>query len=294
MANARFCPDVMYAPGSTREPHATWACADGWRELACDARPAIPACATGGTRAVGEPCIASMQCQSLLCTAYGDSCGVCAEVVGEGETCDDGTLACDDDLYCSSDVPRVCLPVAGTGEPPRPLGAECSPLAPVCGRNGCLADSEGVYRCSPYPTLGQDCSEAHRCAYGDSYCNLGEVCTAFPALGESCGVDAITGTATTCGPDALCVGEEPAPRTCQARPAPGERCDGACAEGRSCECDDSACETRSCTRWRYPGESCGSAGDRCLAGDCEAGTCRAHGERGLFESACSADGSASP
>lgn len=295
MASARFCPDVMFAPGSTRTVEGTWACADGWRELACDARPSIPACATRGTRAVGEPCIASMQCQSQLCTAYGDSCGVCVEVGAEGQACDDVTVGCDDHLYCSSETPRVCVPTAGYPlAPPLPLGAECEPSASVCGRNDCRADDEGIYRCSSYPTLGQYCGARKRCATGDSYCDISLVCTAFPALGESCGVDALSGNASRCGPDAMCVGEEPGPRTCQARPAPGEPCEGACAEGHFCQCDDSACETRSCTRWRYPGESCTSAGDRCLAGDCEAGTCRAHGERGLFESACQADASASP
>ena len=140
----------------------------------------------------------------------------------------------------------------------------------------------------------QDCSAPKTCAFGDSYCDVSQICTAFPAVGESCGVDAFTGEPRWCGPEATCVGEEPASRTCQARPAPGEACDGACADGRSCECDERACETRHCTRWRYPGESCAAPGDRCLAGDCEAATCRAHGERGLFESACGADASASP
>jgi hypothetical protein len=295
MSNAQFCPDVMFAPGSTRSVEGTWACADDWRELACDAVPSRPACAKPGTRAAGEPCIASMQCASVLCTAYGDTCGVCATIVGPGEPCDEATAtACDDDYYCSSET-HVCTPASSGAEPssPIPLGEECELGTSSCGSNDCRADGEGVYRCAPYPTLGQDCSEPKTCAFGDSYCDISQLCTAFPAVGESCGVDAFTGTARWCAADADCVGEAPEPRICQARPGPGEACTSRCTEGRLCQCDDSACETRTCTRWRYPGESCEVPGDRCLAGRCNAGVCRAGAERGLFDSVCGADASAS-
>ena len=78
-------------------------------------------------------------------------------------------------------------------------------------------------------------------------------------------------------------------------PVGGESCDTGCATGYHCQCDDAACEARHCMRWRYPGESCGEPGDRCLAGDCTGGVCRTHGERGLFANACGgADAGALP
>ncbi len=111
MLSARFCPDVMYAPGSTRTVEGTWACAEGWRDLACDALPSYPPCATPGTRADGEPCIAAMQCASLACSAYGDACGVCSHLAADGEACDEAAgTRCDEGLYCDG-KPSVGVPL---------------------------------------------------------------------------------------------------------------------------------------------------------------------------------------
>lgn len=287
MRYARFCPDVMFAPGSVRSVEGTLACADGWRELSCDAVPSHPACAMPGTRADGEPCIASMQCASLLCTAYGDSCGICASVVGAGEPCAPGSIECDDGLACSTDEPYVCEPLEPRPPAPAPLalGDECNPSTSQCYPNACRLDGS-VYRCQPYPTLGQSCSEPLTCAFDDSYCDVSQVCTAFPPAGASCGVDAFTSQPRWCGPDAFCVGSDAGPPVCQAASEPGETCDVRCVTGYACECDDTACVARHCSRWRYPGETCGAPGDTCLAGHCDGGTCRANADQGLFQSTC--------
>ena len=208
MDSARFCPDVMFAPGSTRSVEGVRACADDWRELGCDAELGRPGCATPGTRALGEPCIASMQCASLVCSAFGDSCGICARVVGVDDPCHDAAgLYCPDDFYC---VEARCTPSSNLR--PARLGDECDPRSPRCGRHECRADSDEVYRCQPYPARGESCSESGRCAFEDSYCAVGQVCAAFPAVGESCGVDGFTGQAVWCGPGTYCSGVAPEPR----------------------------------------------------------------------------------
>jgi hypothetical protein len=289
MGSARHCPDVMYAPGSTRTVAATLACADDWRVLACDSELARPACATPGTRAAGEPCIAAMQCASLSCTAYGDSCGVCRELVGEGEACDlEAGLGCADGFVCSSTESPVCERYEPPDTTPaRALGEECDRNSGTsCYPNDCRPDSEGVARCQPYPALDESCSETLTCAFGNSYCDTSQRCTAFPPIGAGCGVDAFTGAARWCGPDAACVGTAPGPRTCEALPGPGEACSSTCAADVACECDDTECETSHCTRWRYPGDSCSATGDRCLVGACAGGLCLGGSERGLYEIVC--------
>lgn len=288
MSNARFCPDVMFAPGSTRTVEGTLACADEWRELPCDAVPSHPTCATPGTRAAGEPCIASMQCASHSCSTYGDTCGVCSQIAGEAEACDLAAgIDCDEGLYCSED-PQVCvaLPPASRAST-LALGEECDPRLSECYPNDCRRDTSDVYRCTPYPTLGQDCTVPLTCAFGDSYCDISGVCLAFPAVGAACGVDGFTGDGRWCGADGYC-DDTAEPRVCRALAAPGEACVTGCVSGYRCECDTAECLERHCSRQRYPGESCDEPGDRCLVGRCEAGTCQAYEAQGLYASACEA------
>ena len=288
---ARHCPDTMYAPGSTRTPEQVLACADDWRELACDAELGRPQCATPGTRAAGEPCIASIQCASLICTSYGNSCGICAQVVRVDEACDEAAgVYCPDYHYCSE---GACVPLESPRAPLQ-LGAECDPNTTACGRNDCRVDTQGVYGCQPYPTLGQSCSETLTCAYGDSYCDINQICTAFPAVGESCGVDGFSGEPRWCGHDASCVGTDPEARICATLPGPGDVCTWLCAADRFCACDGAACESRHCVRWRYPGESCAEPGDECVAGACDGGSCSKQTEHGQFDSVCAADAGANP
>lgn len=288
--NARHCPDVMYAPGSTRTPEQVLACANDWRELPCDAALGRPECATPGTRARGEPCFASMQCASLVCTAYGDSCGFCAEVVSLDAACDEAAgLYCPDYYYCSE---GACVPT--TPSTPLALGEECEPNASRCGRNDCRADTEGVNRCQPYPTLGQSCSEHLTCAYGNSYCSPDHVCSPLPAIGESCGPDAASGAPRWCESGAFCSDAAPQPGVCEALPGSGEECSSLCTGDYHCMCSDDICATRHCMRWRYPGESCTGPGDSCVASHCEDGVCSKATESGAFDRVCGADAGTSP
>src|SRR5262245_50481453 len=97
------CPDIMFAPGSTRTVddllecaaiYPTWPCADVAAER-------FPPCVTPGTRQVGEPCRFSSQCQSLECNLVGATCGTCARIATGTEDCTLPDVACAPGYLCT-------------------------------------------------------------------------------------------------------------------------------------------------------------------------------------------------
>jgi hypothetical protein len=286
-ANVISCPDVLFSPGSTRTIAGTLACADEWRTASCaDIERSIPPkCATPGTRVAGDGCVSGLQCASARCSGDFATCGVCLDIVGEGETCGD-MIACEDGFTCDSETSTCTKFEPPPGLPdPKPLGAECMPNE--CGDNDCLAGDDGVSRCTPYPRLGESCEVPRTCAFDDvSYCDISLKCLKKPGDGQPCGVDGFTGMPGWCADDTRCDGDPP---TCRALPKAGETCVDACAGDAMCECTDDACTARACHIVHLPGESCDSAkSETCWRGvsQCESGRCVAVDSQHLFEDLC--------
>jgi len=269
-ANSVRCPDLLFAPGSTRTIDGTFECAEVWRTLACEIP--TPECAAAGTLAEGEACVTGIQCASRLCSGNTDLCGSCLPSAGLDEPCDDSAgPQCVPGLRCDY-TDSVCVPDVNAPSDPVEVGTECEPSSSVCYPNDCRADDAGVYRCQPYPTLGQDCSDPLTCAFGDSYCDITQVCLALPVAGEPCGVDGFTGVAQWCAEGFSCDASSGL-ALCVAIPGLGEPCGGACQDDLSCNCSDDACSSQVCQRPRFHGETCTPPQDACIGGDCVDGSC---------------------
>jgi len=251
-ANSTRCPDLLFAPGSTRTIDGTFACADEWRALSCEIP--TPECATAGTLVDGEACVTGIQCASRLCSGNTDLCGSCMPSVGLGEPCDDALgPQCTPGLLCDP-TESVCVALSGATTDPLELGEECESTRSDCYPNDCRADDAGVYRCQPYPTL--------------------------------CGVDGFTGVAQWCA-DGLTCDRTSEPTVCRTLPGAGEPCVGACQQDLSCNCADDACTSQVCQRPRFHGETCAAPQDGCLMGDCVEGTCVVPEAESIFAERCS-------
>ncbi len=319
-ANARYCPDQLFSPGSAWTVEAALECAEKRRVMACDAveHQIMPDCpAAVGTRAAGEECLFANQCASGACSYLGSDffCGTCIRPASKGDPCSGN---CVPPLVCDEETER-CVARLQVGEECDPTRSECLPYV-------CVADSDGgLGRCQPYPTLGEDCSQTLACALGDSYCASGKTCRAYPGPGEECGVDARRsepgycaagffcdksldpplciplpragepcvngfGDSITCADNSFCDSTAASP-VCISLPWAGEPCETGCAGDLICDCVDDACTSRTCIRLRLPGETCVEAYDACLeeASVCQNGTCVAVGQLGLFEMTCGAE-----
>jgi hypothetical protein len=261
---------LTFSPGSTRTVDGLFACADQFRQQACDAvnDDVIPPCVTPGTRAPGEPCIASSQCASLVCfNTGGGNCGSCDPTVGVGEACS-SEVACTPGLYCdpltntcatyqSSTMPDGGVP-PNSGGPGDPCSTDES-----CSSATFCKETANPAVCTALPTLGEDCATPHRCA-GDDYCDHeGFVCRGLPGMGQDCGVDAVTGVAQWCEPPLIC------------RPlatSGNDTCEPAQTEGEPCLLDntgnvrlDSCASDLACDTTRSPPTcvNAGTAGKAC-------------------------------
>jgi hypothetical protein len=283
----RLCPDLTFSPGSTRTVDGLYACADQYRQEACDAvnLDVIPPCVTPGTREAGATCVASSQCTSLVCDTNGGGCGTCEPMVGVGESCS-GSVTCTPGLYCDP-ATQLCAtyePVmqGGAGDP-------CSTDSDCGGWVFCDQTTTPRGTCTPYPEVGADCSKARGCA-SDGYCALTDlVCHALPGTGQACGVDARSQVPHWCASPLVChPATDSAPATCLPGQARGEPClvdaSGAtdvdsCAPGLTC---DNSLLPATCMGGALPGESCNpSAANPCAPGyscpcadsSCTSGTC---------------------
>ena len=290
---AVYCPDALFAVGSVRTIDDALACAAAWPAVTCASyeRGATPACAVPGTRAANEKCLFGMQCASGLCTEFGRECGVCGGIAHEGETCGSSEGVCVRGTYCDEETWKCVVSppeddVPATARVPE-LGEPCD-LPVGCGgesRAQCARDgTTGEYRCQPWPTLGQACRGW--CLLGDSYCAQDMTCTALPLDGQPCAMD-LQGD-TVCALGHACDWAV-APKICHAPPGAGEVCQGPCATGLLCLCDEgSDCAQRHCRHIRLAGEPCVDPVDACLSGAtrCENGVCVEVGMQGLFEAKC--------
>jgi hypothetical protein len=286
---AIYCPDALFAPGSTRTIEDALQCAEAWPTLSCSQfdRDVSPACARPGTLAGEQPCLFSPQCESGSCTAFGEACGVCYAVAREGEAC--GTTKCEHGTFCDSANGYVCAVLPPEDDVPATafipeLGQPCDPSIGCGGetRGQCARDpTHGDYTCQPWPMLGESCSSPRQCQYGDSYCADDMTCKALPGDGQACA----GGRDHVCGPDQTC---DTAAVVCRDLPRAGELCENVCATGLLCRCDEGGCAQRHCWRLRTAGEPCSDPADFCLplATRCEAGVCVEVGMQDLFEAKC--------
>lgn len=286
---AANCPDVMFAPGSTRTVESLLACADEVTALSCEDHQAAnyPACVSAGTKAIGEPCVYNSQCASLLCKVA-DACGVCVRPVGAGEDCSGTDVGCGANLLCRN---GVCDLLASSdihdwGEPCADF-TECDQL------NGHCNQQTGV--CEQYPGEGESCEALNACQAA-FYCKgPDKLCTVLPKLGEPCGDDVrsswpacASGLACTVwevsdGVSGTCV--EPydveAGDSCYPRAA---RC-----VSSTCRCDDTACGDRHCIAPLLLGDTCvpEDAMETCVAPlECVGGVCTAPSYGNDYETKC--------
>jgi hypothetical protein len=271
-----YCPDALFASGSTRTPEGLITCAQAWRTFPCEALAAgeVPDCTTPGTRAPGETCIHDAQCDQLLCAAATTGeCGVCQARAAAGEPCGMG-VACERGHACQRDpaLPSaVCVP-SPTFELPAQVGEACG------GSTRCVNDAycdgsnpNGGGFCVALE-IGSPCAQRDFICGMELYCaNVDETCRAFPGVGEQCG--RATDSTSACAPGTECVGG-----TCELAMVapPGEPCgELGCGEGNQCRCLDPACSEPRCVVFGLPGDACTdpnvvcNAGTECLAGVCE-------------------------
>ncbi|MFT3926083.1 MAG: hypothetical protein QM778_26300 [Myxococcales bacterium] len=281
------CPDFLFAPGSTRDPATVLACAKAWSKLSCEdaLSNVVPACASAGTRALGEACVFSSQCASRACSGSPTSCGVCVAPLNEGATCNNTTPPCAPGLACEQ---GMCAKIgkvtpyaeAKAGEPCDPNGGNCVKFF-SCEPD---ASSSTGNRCVELP-LGTECSRDECPA--TSYCPraLPRVCTALPKVGQDCADSSAVGNPYRyCELNAYC---ESISNTCTAGRGPGSACtNNECTDGLACAEIDAQGYGK-CRAIRDEGASCSDPNDRCAAGtECQTGTCVALASLGLFESAC--------
>jgi len=304
LANAEYCPELYFLPGSTRTVESLTSCAEIWSTFDCEAtlRDELPACATPGTRAAGESCTGSVECASSLCLASDtDAPSTCAALAAPGGACPDGTR-CVAGEHCES---AICtpneLPVLGDEDVPvGDTGADC--LNDRDCRDGLhclfLPERVGLGRCGEVPGAGSPCAAlqgngvtlaAPSTCDAASYCGQDELCHELPALGEACGEARYNGV-LRCGPDGYC---ETSDLTCRSRKGLGEpcqigvitaagreltpQCDDTGGAGCNCAVGDEYCAERICSILLAPGDACGGEfticgyGSSCLEGRCDYG-----------------------
>jgi hypothetical protein len=218
-SRAQTCELSTVAPDTNWRQETASACAQALSAAACDAvldGPLPSSCLPAGNRGLGAACADAYQCQSLFCNRpTARDCGVCAPVHKEGEACDGGSL-CDGGLHCAG---------LGTCAPLRKLNEACD-LNFSCGST--LACSGGT--CQP-PAVGQPCASMYACAIESlQACDFDTMsCLSINysvnKVGDSCGVDFLTGAIIACEQSGYCKIEGNQNfGVCRARPKEGEPC----------------------------------------------------------------------
>jgi hypothetical protein len=280
------CPDVVTSSGSTRTVAVLQACALAYRTFACDDMLAgkLPDCVTPGTLPQDAPCKYASQCSTLDCKTGGMPCGVCAQMVGEGESCAAPNIDCLPEMTCDG---GQCVK--------RPTqGPQALPGKPCVGY--CVPD----YYCEPtsklctaYPTAGMSCETLQTCA-GTAYCTPDtHMCQPLPGKDEPCGLTPL-GQPTYCGHDLTCdISKTPA--ICTPLGAPGADCTGlgqsACQSELRCLCPYGTPAGMPCMQSCYAvslgNQPCDDVTSQCHPGfTCTAGKCVPRDSQGLLPADC--------
>ncbi|MEP6652602.1 MAG: hypothetical protein ABJA82_04550 [Myxococcales bacterium] len=244
------CKDALAAPHTGQTPALVQQCGDGITAMSCTdflQRVTVPACLPqGGTIPNGGSCNSDWQCVSGRCWAASVDCGTCAPVASVGEPCHvDPSLA----PLCPQAL--VCAPTIASG---------------------------GALVCVAPVRLGGGCAQTAVCPY-NAYCDpTAKVCTALPAIGQTCDPSTVldcdpTKAASTCnGVTSRCVAVAAAQggQACGTVNGTDTRCSGACALG---DAGVGVCHT-----FLARGQSCGLSDlctfdTTCMSGVCAASVC---------------------
>jgi hypothetical protein len=325
-----YCPDLLFAEGSTRSANSTWQCAQVMRSRSCEdvVTGRTADCVSAGTRALGESCIAAAQCDSLQCSGSPLECGRCIARRKHGESCS-LALPCVPGLVCGS--AGTCVEPSRENldeklaRAPRALGESCVGTERCVEGTYCKLEGESaVGRCAPEVPLDTECDSTAACG-PTAYCSIESMkCRVLPSVGARCGNDISLNVLIWCDAASYCNDEterctalpstnEPCatneqldeiptlcdatnycdqtrePPTCVALEGPGRPCEaGSCRAELTCACEDAACASRTCVRFRGFGESCSDVGDRCPPNisNCVDGRCRPNPSQGLFARMC--------
>jgi hypothetical protein len=285
-----LCPDVIFSDGSSFDLDAAAACTEYWRTAPCGQMSARwpPECAPAGTRAAGEPCLYASQCESYACTAVGGQCGVCAARAAVGEPCNGVTTVCEANALCTGGTCEAYVPPEDPPPPTQAAGEPCTTSDECLDGGLCFLDLDGVSRCFARIPVGGSCDLATSyCDETVAYCDPARMCVAYPLEGEPCGLTRWSDP-QHCAHGLQCHAEYAAGPICVVT-TDGDVCADAgsiCARGEVC-CAPPACPEPSCVVLRLPGEPCGSADVRCVAGAiCRDGSCASIDSQGLFDAAC--------
>ncbi|MGC4067532.1 MAG: hypothetical protein QM784_23385 [Polyangiaceae bacterium] len=284
-----YCPDLLFAEGSTRSASSTWQCAKTMRTRSCEdvVTGRIPDCVEAGNRAVGESCIAAAQCTSLQCTGSPLECGRCIEKRKHGEACS-ATAACVPGLICTSE--GICAEPSRENLEDRLAQAPHSIDETCVGTERCiegsycrLVDGSAVGRCSPEVPLDEQCESTSACI-PTTYCSIESMrCRALPSIGARCGNDVSLNVLIWCDATSYCNDET---ERCTPLPTMNEPC----ATNEQLGNVPSLCDTSSyCDLSREP-PTCaalGGAGQACEGETCMAGLTCACKDTGCASRACS-------
>jgi len=277
------CPDVVNSTGSTRSVAVLQACAVAYRTFSCDdlAAGKLPDCVTPGTLARGAPCKYPSQCSTLDCkTGAGLPCGVCALMVGEGESCGAADVDCLPEMHCEG---GTCVKLPSQGPAALP-GQSCVGRA-------CVPDyycEPQSQLCTPEPSAGMSC-ETLACA-SSAYCAPDtQQCQPLPGKDEPCGLGGY------CAHDLACDTSK-MPPLCTPLLGPGADCTGlgnsACQSELRCLCPYGTppgmpCAKSSCYSVRLGGQACDDITSQCHpAFTCTAGKCVPKDSQGLLPMDC--------
>ncbi|MDB4983384.1 MAG: hypothetical protein JWM82_4136 [Myxococcales bacterium] len=219
------CKDGFSAPKSGLTAANIAACSAALPAASCSdvVYRKVAACQYKGTTDNGGACGTGEQCKSGYCAQGTNACGVCADLLKAGNTCDEDS-ACEPGLICSDDGHCV-LPSAG--------GTACSTNQPC---------TYGYY-CSPGNTCavatndpGGACNDPGSCnGFLSLFCSAGSCKSIiFANAGSTCGAvgsDLVYCSGSDCNnPDATAT-----TGVCAARAKDGEVCGDTTANGRSCQ-----------------------------------------------------------
>ncbi|HTM46502.1 MAG TPA: hypothetical protein VL137_16195 [Polyangiaceae bacterium] len=301
-----LCPDLFFSPGTTRTVDGLAACATDISQMTCLdwEQDNWPSCVSPGTRAEGESCVFSSQCQSLECAASGDSCGTCLPIANLGELCGDNA-ACGPGQRCNGVCELIPAPPPGQMPPdPSPVppglaqGMSCGLMDSCAQGLWCLlpmpwpadvpADSKPG-TCDVLPAANAPCAferfaSGASCAEG-AYCDAASTtCQPLPTSGEPC----LTFPFPDCALGFFCDRTVNADGVCTAQGDLG----AACSVSVPCLADLSCVPAMpggafSCHTVAQEGQDCTAQTSQCEAGtQCQGGICVATDELTTFSSLC--------
>ncbi len=176
-----------------------------------------------GSGATLSECQVASECQSGVCSALADTCGLCVDPIPLGAACSPENDFCGPQRLCDASGICVARSVKSVGQPCKIAGASCD-TGMVCGGGG---------RCIRPQLVGAACMADIDCDEGGNvYCTssaTGRQCGPRPAIGASC-------KETACASGLACDAATLQCRAAQVGVATGLGCDvvDQCETGSTC------------------------------------------------------------